>query len=231
MQGNDRLCGADGNDRIYGSVGRRLPRRWTRYRRLARRQRQARHVPERRTARRMRARRDDNSAPDDHTPNHRAHHHQHPATTAAPTTTDHRRRRRHLRPAGSPPCRSERLLPTEQQCATRVRRMTENRPENATYNATRGTSPNDEFPACDRQLHRHDRRDPPMGGVQVGHRRGPRPGPDRPRIVVDDDERRRQRRVVRPRPGSRSVSRQRIRGRQRQAVVGVQRRLHVPDLA
>ena len=86
-------------------------------------------------------------------------------------------------------------------------------------------------PARDGQLHRHDRRDPPMGRVQVGHRRGPRSGPDRTRVMVDDDERRRQRRVVRPRPGSRSVSRQRVRGRQRQEVVGVQRRLHVPDLA
>ena len=37
-------------------------------------------------------------------------------------------------------------LPSEQQCATAVRRMTENRPENVTPNAVRGTSPHNEYP-------------------------------------------------------------------------------------
>jgi autotransporter family porin len=59
-------------------------------------------------------------------------------TTTAPTTPPSTGRFVTL-PVGA-------TLPTEQQCATRVRRMKENRPENATYNATKGTSPHDEFP-------------------------------------------------------------------------------------
>ena len=57
-----------------------------------------------------------------------------PSTTPAPTG------RFNTLPVGA-------ILPSEQQCAAAVRRMTENRPENATYNARRGTSPNDEFRA------------------------------------------------------------------------------------
>ena len=87
----------------------------------------------------MRGRRDDrpdnhhhHHDHDDHDDHHAGFHHDgadQPPPTGRFTTL----------PVGS-------TLPTEQQCATRVRRMTENRPENATYNATKGTSPNDEFP-------------------------------------------------------------------------------------
>lgn len=36
-------------------------------------------------------------------------------------------------------------LPTESECASRVRPMTENRPDNAPYNSTRGNSANDDY--------------------------------------------------------------------------------------
>ena len=42
-----------------------------------------------------------------------------------------------------------------------------------------------------RQLRRHDRRDHPVGGLQVGHRRGHRAGPDRQGVVVVPAHRRR----------------------------------------
>ena len=68
-----------------------------------------------------------------------------PPTTAPPTTAPPATEASSNWPVQHASCRS--ALPSEQQCATGVRRMTENRPENATYNAAKGTSPNDEFPA------------------------------------------------------------------------------------
>jgi hypothetical protein len=62
-----------------------------------------------------------------------------PTTTAAPTTTVAPTARFTLQPVGA-------ALPTDAQCAARIRRAPEVRPENATANATRGTGPNATYP-------------------------------------------------------------------------------------
>jgi len=65
-----------------------------------------------------------------------------PTTTAVTTTTT-------VRPGGSgyiPTLPVGAALPSDATCAGRVRRMTENRPLNAPFNARRGTSPHDEYP-------------------------------------------------------------------------------------
>jgi hypothetical protein len=64
-------------------------------------------------------------------------------TTVAPTTTTPPPTGRfNTLPVGA-------ALPSGASCASQVRSMSENRPQNATYNATIGTSPHDEFPRVD----------------------------------------------------------------------------------
>jgi hypothetical protein len=61
-----------------------------------------------------------------------------PTTTTQPPTTG----RFNTLPVGA-------SLPSGSDCAARVRPMTENRPQNVTYNATRGSSPHNETPRVD----------------------------------------------------------------------------------
>ena len=136
--------------------------------------------------------------------------------------------------AVSPPCPSEPRCRATSSARHGVRRMSENRPENATYNATQRHDCQHDVSPGDRQLHRDHRRDPPMGRLQVGHRRGPRPCPDRRRVVVGPEGWRRpdldpancHPTCARPADSARSrsasagplpLSRECVRGRQRQS--------------
>jgi hypothetical protein len=144
MQGNDRLCGADGNDRMYGSggddyldggPGTDILRGDSGKGDTCLNGEQVAGCESVGTTTPPPTTPPPTTAPATTAPTTTAA----PSTTAAPPTTQPPTGRFATLPVGA-------VLPTEQQCATRVRRMTENRPENATYNATKGTSPNDEFP-------------------------------------------------------------------------------------
>ncbi len=138
LQGNDRLCGVDGNDRLYGGsgddyldggVGTDILRgdSGTRDTCLNGEQRAGCELVGTTTP------------PPTTTPPTTAPATTAPTTTTTPPTTTPPTGRFNTLPVGA-------TLPSEQQCATAVRRMSENRPGNATYNATRGTTANTAYP-------------------------------------------------------------------------------------
>ena len=85
---------------------------------------------------------------------------------------------------------------------------------------------------CRRQLHRHHRRDHPMGRMQMGHRRRHRPRPSDQRVLLVPIRQRRQRRILGPRPSPRHRPPIRVPvPGQRSHLIGLQPRLHLRHLA
>ena len=125
-------------------------------------------------------------------------------------------------------------LPSGAECAARVRRAAEIRPENAAANANAAPAPTPTHAptghnsTCRRQLHRHHRRDHPMGRMQMGHRRRHRPRPSDQRVLLVPVRQRRQRRIMGPRPSPRHRPpiRLPVPG-QRSHLLGLQPRLHL----
>ena len=142
------------------------------------------------------------------------------------------------RPGTSRRCRSAprcRARPSARPvCAARLRSVPSQRRRTTTTAAARRQHPHrlGRFHRVDGQLRGHHRPDPPMGGLQVGDRRRHRPRPDRQGVVL-----------VRWTPSATTASRSGL-GQVRDTatsaafeddnakhVVGVQRRLHVLQVA
>ncbi len=95
----------------------------------------------------MRARRNDDPAADHHPADHRPDNDGSATTTTAPPTTTPPTGHFNTLPVGA-------TLPSEQQCATAVRRMSENRPDERDVQRDQRHDGEHHVPTRDRQLHR-----------------------------------------------------------------------------